>query len=521
MFLYDASQVREADRKAMEDLLVPGCILMENAARSAAEHIIRFHGKFSRVVIACGGGNNGGDGLALARQLLLHEIKPKILMATNQDNLAESTAEQLSILRRSGIHTENTEDLSDEAIMQILESAEVLIDGLLGTGARGAPRGEIERVISLFNSSRKPVTSLDVPSGVDASTGEVPGIATKALSTITFLAPKTGLFVMPGRAYSGHIATGHIGVLPSKIIPQETRTFLPDNDWAYSVLPQRDSFTHKGKRGTVLVFGGSRLYTGAPLLAARGALRAGAGIVVLVSPENAFFNPADYLPEAILCKAPSRDGFLLPEAYDCAMEQWGQKASAIVAGPGIGKSDATCGLVKRIWESAILPTCIDADALRCLADMGEALGKRANAILTPHEGEAAALAGKTPFEVASQRLQTAEILANRWGTVILKGAGTIIDSGSRRAVIGADHPCLSVPGSGDVLSGVIGAMLASGLDTFDAAVLAAFVHSKTGTLLGEEKGLDGLMATEIADGIPQCLKDVRNSGGNQPFRKIQ
>ncbi|MGC9373218.1 MAG: NAD(P)H-hydrate dehydratase [Thermovirgaceae bacterium] len=521
MFLYDASRVREADRKAVGDLLIPGCILMENAARSAAEHIIRFHGEFSRVVIACGGGNNGGDGLALARQLLLHDVKPKILMAANQDNLAESTAEQLSILRRSGIHAENTEDLSDKAITQILASAEVLVDGLLGTGARGAPRGQIERVISLFNSSGKPVTALDVPSGVDASTGEVPGIAARALSTVTFLAPKTGLFVMPGRAYSGHIETGHIGVSPSKILPRETDTFLPGGDWASSILPQRDSFTHKGRRGAVLVFGGSRLYTGAPLLAARGALRAGAGIVVLVSPENAFFNPTDYLPEAIHCRAPSQDGFLLPEAYDSAMEQWGQKASAIVAGPGIAKSEATCGLVKRIWQSTTLPTCIDADALRCLADMGEALGKRTNAILTPHEGEAAALAGKIPSEVASQRLHTAETLANRWGTVILKGAGTIIVSGSRRAVIGEDHPCLSVPGSGDVLSGVIGAMLASGIDTFDAAVLAAFVHSKTGAVLGEKKGLDGLLATEIADGIPECLKGLRNSCGNHPFRKVQ
>jgi len=505
----------------MEDLLIPGCVLMENAARSAAEHIIRFHGTFSSVAIACGGGNNGGDGLALARQFLLHGRKPKILMAAYQDNLTESTAQQLSILHRLGIQEENTGDLSDEAIMQILESAEVLVDGLLGTGTRGAPRGEIERVISLFNSSRKPVTALDVPSGVEASTGEVPGIAIRALSTVTFLAPKTGLFVMPGRAYSGHIDIGHIGVSPSRILPQETRTFLPGDEWASSVLPQRDSFTHKGRRGAVLVFGGSRLYTGAPLLAARGALRAGAGIVVLVSPENTFPNPADYLPEAILCRAPSRDGFLLPEAYDCAMEQWGNKASAIVAGPGIAKSKATCGLVKRIWESATLPTCIDADALRCLADMGETLHKRKNAILTPHEGEAAGLVGKTPAEVASQRLHTAEILANRWGTVVLKGAGTIIDSGTTRAVIGVDHPCLSVPGSGDVLSGVIGAMLASGIDTFNAAALAAFLHSKTGAVLGDEKGSDGLLATEIADGIPKCLKDLRDSYRNHPFRETQ
>ncbi len=521
MFLYDASGVREADRKAMEDLLIPGCILMENAARSASEHIIRFHGEFSRVIIACGAGNNGGDGLALARQLLLHDVKPRILMAADREHLGKSTAEQLSILLRSGIRAENTKHLSDKSIMQILESAEVLIDGLLGTGARGAPRGEIKRLISLINRSGKPVTALDVPSGVDASTGEVPGIAARALSTVTFLVPKTGLFVMPGRAYAGHIETGHIGISPSKILPRETHTFLPDPNWALSVLPQRDSLTHKGRRGVVLVFGGSRLYSGAPILAARGALRAGAGIVVLVLPENAFPNPTYYLPEAILCKAPSRDGFLLPEAYDAAMEQWGQKASAIVAGPGIAKSEASCGLVKRIWQSATLPTCIDADALRCLADMEEALGKRSNAILTPHEGEAADLAGNTPSEVASQRLHTAETLANRWGTVILKGAGTLIVSHSRKAVIGEDHPCLSVPGSGDVLSGVVGAMLASGIDTFDAAVLAAFVHSKTGAVLGEKKGLDGLLATEIADGIPECLKDLRDSCGNHPYRKFQ
>ncbi len=521
MFLYDASEVRKADQKAMEELMIPGGVLMENAARSAAAHILGFYGKIPRVIIACGGGNNGGDGLALARHLFLHDIEPILLMTGHYDNMSGCPAEQLSIVNRLGLRRENTKDLSDKAVTRLLDSAELLVDALLGTGTKGAPRGEIKRIISLFNNSRKPVTALDVPSGVDASTGEVPGIAIRALSTVTFLAPKTGLFVMPGRDYSGHIETGHIGVSPSKILPLGTRSFLVDEDRAFSLLPQRDSFTHKGKRGTVLVFGGSRLYGGAPLLAARGALRAGAGVVILVTPENVFPKALDSLPEAIIYRAPSRDGFLLPEAYDNAIDQWGQKASAIVVGPGLAKSEATCGLVRRIWESGKLPTCLDADALRCLADMKESLGKREDTILTPHEGEAAGLAGIKTGEVATQRLLTAEILARRWGTVVLKGAGTVIGSGKRKAVIGEDHPCLSVPGSGDVLSGVIGAMLASGMDPFDAAVLAAFVHSKTGAIQGNEKGIDGLLATEIADGIPKCLKNLRDSFGNHPSGRMQ
>jgi NAD(P)H-hydrate epimerase len=511
MYLYDAQEVREADRKAMEDLSVPGCLLMENAARSAVEHILRFYDNPSCIVIACGGGNNGGDGLALARQLLLNDMKPHVLLAAEPDKMTSSTTEQLAVIRQLGTGVEKTKGLTDVKLLELLESADLLVDGLLGTGARGAPRGEIERVISLFNRSRTPVTALDIPSGVNASTGEVPGAAVRALSTVTFLAPKTGLFVMPGRACSGYIETGHIGVPPWKVLPRTSNTTLADVDSLISLLPDRDLFTHKGRRGTVLVFGGSSLYGGAPFLAARGALRAGAGIVVLVIPENAQLANACLLPETIIFRAPSRDGFLAPQAYDRAMEQWGHKVSSVVVGPGIGRSESTRELVRKIWESGTPAACLDADALHCLSDMAETLQRRQDAILTPHEGEAATLAGKRPGEVASHRLSAARNLSKRWGTVLLKGAGSIIDSGNHRFIIGNDHPCLSVPGSGDVLSGVVGAMLASGMNSFDAAVLAAFIHSKTGVILGNEKGIDGVLATEIADGIPRCIKELRDS----------
>lgn len=518
MFLYDALTVRKADRKAMEDLSIPCMFLMENAARSAAEHIVRFYGKPSKVTIACGKGNNGGDGLALARLLKSFNIETAVLMTGKPDKMTATAAGQYAIACRLQIPLEDSKNLDDQTLSHFLRRSDLLVDGLLGTGSKGAPKGETDRIITLLNSSQRPVVSLDVPSGVDASTGKIAGNAVQATSTVTFLAPKTGLYVMPGRAFSGHVETGHIGIPPLSILPSETDILLADEEFAFPLLPRRTPFTHKGKRGMVLIFGGSRLYGGAPVLAAKGALRSGAGVVVVVTPESSVAVSAGALPEAIFYAAPSRDGFLLPEAYDAAMEQWGEKASSIVAGPGIGRHETVSGLIRRIWERSPVPVCLDADGLHCLSDPGFPRTKRQDAILTPHEGEAAELACRDTAMIASQRLETARLISQQWGTTILKGAGTIIDSGRKRAVVGKDHPCLSVPGSGDVLSGVAGAFLAAGIESFEAATLAAFLHAKAGVLLGGKAGSEGTLASEIADMLPKSINSTKGPGhsGERP-----
>jgi len=509
MYLYDAVATREADRRAMTETGIPGLVLMENAARSAADHIFSFYGKPSRVVITCGSGNNGADGMALARHLLLYDVEPVIILTAEPDKLSDFATRQFTIIKKLGISVELSREMTDENLHKIFDSSDLLVDGLLGTGAKGAPRGETQRIIFFLNAAKIPVLALDVPSGVDSSTGRVSTVAVKATSTVTFLAAKTGLFVMPGRFFSGQVVTGHIGVPYWSVLPAETDTFVTDDKTAFSMLPKRDSFTHKGRRGMVIIFGGSRLYQGAPFLAARGALRAGAGIVVVVTPEDDIMPAFGALPESIIFRAPSQKGFLLPEAYDAAIKQWGRKATSIIAGPGIGRSETTAGLVRKIWEKSNLPVCFDADALYFLKDIKRHHKRTADTVLTPHEGEAATLLGKTTEEISAGRLESVRALALKGETVILKGAGTIIDSGKTRAVIGKDHPCLSVPGSGDVLCGIVGAMLAAGLDSFDAAVLSAFLHAKAGLFLGEKTGTDGLLASQIADELPYCINALR------------
>ena len=494
---YSSGAVREADRLAAEQLGIPGDVLMENAGRGAAEAIITRYPKVRNVLILCGHGNNGGDGFVVARHLRLAGITSVVLATRGVEEYRNEAAFAANAAKNSGINIVPSDKLKDDEIILLVNNADVLVDALLGTGSDGVPRGEAARLIK-FSSSHSHIVALDIPSGVDADTGEAADIAPKAELTVTFLVSKPGLVVAPGSYYSGEAIVTGIGVAPGDVL--KTPPVL--TGWAASdisgMFPKITPAIHKGLRGSLLIIAGSSQYRGAPVLAALSALRAGCGFVTLALPESLVAGAASIVPEAIFVPLPERDGHISFEGFGETLLPHFEKSDAAVLGPGLGRS-ADAGRASRfIYEEFHKPINIDADALRFTYGT-----KRDCIVATPHAGEAAHILAESSAEVNSKRLDACTRLTAKFGTVILKGYHTLVSDGHETRVILEGGPELAVPGSGDVLSGLIGAFLASGMLPLDAATLAALIHGASGSLMSGGKP-NGLLAREIAEGV-RCI----------------
>ncbi len=432
--LHDADSMRATDAAAIA-AGIPAATLMETAGTAVA-HVVRVrYPTARRVVCVCGGGLNGGDGVVAARVLQALGVEAACLM------------------------------VSAGAVGDGLQGADVVVDALLGTGARGAPRAQYAAAIAAIASSGVPVVAVDVPSGVDASTGEAAEICVQADVTVTFHAPKIGHVVMPGRARCGVLVVVPIGIPPACEQPAPARLGAPD-------APLRDPHGSKYDAGSVVVVGGSTGMTGAIALAARAALRAGAGIGVAAIPAS--LNPTleTLLVEPMTLPVADDGGVLVESAADAILE-CAARAGALLVGPGLGRDPRSAALAARLARSFAGPLVIDADALR------EPIPQRdAPTVLTPHAGEAARLLGCSRADVEARRLDSARRIAERFGAVcLLKGPDTIIASPDGGLTVrDGDDPRLATAGAGDVLAGVVAGLLARGLGAADAAAVAAAVH---------------------------------------------
>ncbi len=431
--------------------------LMERAGAAVADVVLRrFPG---RVTVVCGGGNNGGDGRVCAR-----------------------------VLRESGREVTVVEHLGD------LGEPDVIVDALLGIGLREAPRDDAARMIELVNATGRPVVSVDVPSGVDASTGEVPGAAVRAAATVTFGAAKVGLAVAPGRFHAGSVHIAPIGLRPR----EHEHALVPAS--ALLGVPRKGATSTKYSAGSVLIVGGSRGLTGAPMLSALAAFRADAGYVAVAAPESTLPVLEARLLEVVKRPLPEDTaGRLLPRAADAILEA-AEKADAVALGPGLGRSDGTVELVRILLERLELPVVLDADGLFGL----EPFARAAPTVLTPHSGELGRLLGVESAEVDAHRLAAVQRAATRFGSVVLlKGADTLV-AAPREGVLVAAYgtPALAVAGTGDVLTGVVAAFLAKGLEPRLAAAAAAVAHGVAGGLV-EPKA--GMIASDLLDGLRLAL----------------
>lgn len=510
--LYSSTVVREADQKAFSSLHISGTTLMENAGRNATEQIIRNFPKTMNPLILVGPGNNGGDGLVMARHFLVRGITPSVLLSRDPSQYRGEPLENLQILQEILPQIFCSEKLTDSEVDRLIRESDIVIDALLGTGTVGAPRGEVLRLIRRIPRDF-PVVSIDVPSGIDPTSGQIGEDVVKACLTLTLLASKPGLHVYPGAEYAGKVLICDIGIPASAVLPQTSSTSLVNRSDLPPLLPYRSHDIHKGKRGNLLIMGGSSCFRGAVALACKGALRTGTGVVVAAVPEQIASDLSSLVPEAVVFPVPSPDGHLPEDSLERCLEKWGHKRfRALVLGPGLGRTPATAHLTFQAWSHWNGPLILDADSLFSLGQSGNSLGRRSDAVLTPHEGEAGVLLGIPSDAIGKNRLEAARKLALKWGTVLLKGPGSIVDDGHHSYILDEGHPCLSVPGSGDVLSGAIGAFLAAGNPSTKACLAGSLLHATAGSLIGTQIGIDGTLAGEIADMFPQIIAQARKAG---------
>ncbi len=496
--LYDAQAVRAADALAEERFGLSGTVLMENAGHEAARALKDLFPRVESICLCCGGGNNGGDGFVLARHLAGQALSLTVLHTTTADRCTPDARANLQTLHALNIPCTLSEDLNDDALDRLLQGHHLVVDALLGTGFQGEPRGEVARVMHALGRFSGPVLALDVPSGVHASDGTVASPCVRATHTLTFLAPKVGLFVSPGAAFCGKVHVLPIGIPAPMLLPSRTEV----SRWTASdlQLAPRTWEQHKGSFGTVLVVGGSASYPGAPWLAARAVLRAGGGGVVLATPETQNGGSA-VLPEAVHCPLP---GSWATEEHWSLLTPWFDRITAVLVGPGLGRRPETCALVRRLWSQVPVPLVADADALFALAE--HTPPSSAPRLVTPHEGEAARLLSCSVDVVRSHRLASVKALASRWSCALLKGAWSLASDGLDVISCSEAAPVLAVPGSGDVLAGVVATFLAQHMTPLNAAALGSVLHGCCGAIRALSRGDRGMLAEEIADGLPGAMR---------------
>jgi NAD(P)H-hydrate epimerase len=452
------------------------------------------------IAVVCGKGNNGGDGLVTARLLREQGRDVRVLLLADASELrgdAETNLERLP--------GDPPRPFSAEA----LDGAAGIVDAILGTGFAGTPREPALGAITAINA-RAPtatVVACDVPSGVDASTGEVAGEAVRAHATATFHAGKPGLWIAPGKGHSGEVRVIDIGIPDGG--PEADGIGLI-GDAVTDAVPRRGSDSTKFAAGSVLVCGGSIGLTGAPCMASEAAARAGAGYVTACVPASLNLVFETRLLEVMTVPLPDAAGHLTEEGLDTVLNRSG-RVQALVLGPGIGREPATIALTRAIAQRAEVPLLLDADGLFAHSGRLGTLADRPDAtVLTPHAGELGRLLERESADVEAHRLDAVRTAAAQSGAiVVLKGDDTLVaEPGGRVAVNRGGAPALATAGTGDVLSGVIGAYLAKGMHPFHAACAGVFLHAAAGRLAARLIGTEGVIASDVIELLPRALAPV-------------
>ena len=488
--LPDAGQMRATDRWAIEEMGVPSLDLMERAGQGLAR-LTEEVAPDGRIAIVCGGGNNGGDGFVAAR--LLREAGREVVVAVTTE-----------LERYEGDALANLERLDEPPARfdaAMLDGSAVAVDALLGTGFGGEVREPIRSAIEALNAVPVPVVACDVPSGVDASTGAVDDIAVEAVCTATFHRSKPGLWIAPGKQHAGDVHVVEIGIPRGEPVEPEAGLV---GDAVLDLIPRRAADSTKFSSGHVLVVGGSTGLTGAPCMAAEAAMRAGAGYVTCCVPASLGVVFETRLLEVMTIPLPDDGGALTTAGAERVVEEAESRGGALVIGPGFGKSDGAFGLARELTRRAGVPVVLDADGLNSHAGRLEDLARRdAPTILTPHGGELARLLGVESDAVRAKRLERARDAAARAGAiVVLKGDDTIVASPDGRvAVSRGGVPALATAGTGDVLSGIVAAFLAKGVDPFAAACAGVLSHLTAGAAASRDRSPDSVIASDVVEAL--------------------
>lgn len=456
-----------------------------------------------RIAIVAGPGNNGGDGWVAARALRESGREVLVVSLADPASLPSPAREAAAGAAEMGVPWELPDPV--DRLDRQLEGAALVVDAVLGIGARGAPRHPLSAVLDALDDVTAPVLAVDVPSGVDAETGAVPGAAVHADVTVTFGAPKAGMLLHPAAGFAGEIVVADIG-LPEPESERGGIEIWEGPDLAF-MLPLPEDGANKYSRGRVLVGGGAPGMTGAVCLAARGALRTGAGYVAVAVPDPSLAVVEIKLTSPVKHGLPADAGGALADTAVDELERLCRRADVVVLGPGLGRSDGTTSAVRRLLERLTLPVVLDADGLWALSDDLEPVRRRtAPTVLTPHVGEAARMLGATASDIEDDRPAAVRELAGEGVVCLLKGPRTLVSDGQRTAVTMTGGPALATLGTGDVLSGMIGALLAQRLPAFDAAVLAAHLHGAAGDAAADALTPVCCTAEDVLTYLPRAVR---------------
>jgi hydroxyethylthiazole kinase-like uncharacterized protein yjeF len=512
MFIAGQKEMQQMDKYTMEELGLPGVVLMENAGARVVEEILSATPKKNpRVIVLAGGGNNGGDGFVIARRMADLGLEALLCLLVNPDRLKGDAKVHFDVYINRGLpifyfHEKSLAELRNE-----LEEADIIVDAILGTGVNGPVREPFNEVIALVNeyAQEKLILAVDIPSGVSSDTGKVEGVAIKADKTVTFVFPKKGFFLNDGPKHVGEWKAVDISV-PPKIV-KDLGLDLPKlitESLVKESVPVRTAHGHKGTFGHVLVVGGSRFYVGAPVFTAKAALKSGAGLVTLAIPESIYPMAAAQNPESLFLPLPDEHGHFSKTALDDLIPQL-DRFDAIAIGPGISRFTGGDEWMKK-FISALddQPLVVDADALFLLRNELDLIRKyQGPVIFTPHPGEMAALIDQTVKEVEANRIETATIFAKENGIhLLLKGHRTIIATPEGEVFINPHgHDALGKGGSGDVLTGLIASFLAQGATPTSALISSSYLHARAGEEKAKQLSNYGVTPPDLITGVCEQL----------------
>jgi ADP-dependent NAD(P)H-hydrate dehydratase / NAD(P)H-hydrate epimerase len=494
--LLDASQMRAVDEWAIERQGIPSLDLMERAGQGVAR-ALEEHVPDGPVTVVCGKGNNGGDGFVVAR--LLREAGREVAVVCVAPPGELSSDARANLERLPG---EPPLAFREHVAAEAIGRARAIVDALLGTGFSGVPHGLLATAIEAINAAPADVLSIDVPSGIDASTGEASGAAIEAARTVTFHAAKPGLWIHPGKAHTGELESIAIGI-PRGAPGTSAIGLICDS--VLGELPSRAAASTKFTSGHVVVVGGSRGLTGAPAMASLAAMRAGAGYVTACVADSLQATLDIQLMEVMSRGLPDEHGALTPEALPAVMDALA-RAGSLALGPGLGRDPQSVRFAHELAHEAAVPLILDADGLNAFAGEAARLASRdAPTVLTPHAGELARLLDASSEQVESERLSHARAAAEQaQAVVVLKGDDTlVVEPAGRVAISRGNSPALATAGTGDVLTGTIAALLAQGLEPFTAAAAGVQLHARAGREAARRQGGSaGVIASDVIAALP-------------------
>ncbi|MBT4140923.1 MAG: NAD(P)H-hydrate dehydratase [Candidatus Latescibacteria bacterium] len=517
--LVTGSQMAAIDRRAVNSG-IPGIDLMESAgqgiARIAKELLNGFANR--HIAVLCGKGNNGGDGFVLARWAAEQGAKVHVFLFATPEEIqgdAKTNFERIEHLPIVSV----TEEKVIHTVQNALKQTDLVIDALLGTGINSPVHGIIAQAINLLKQAKCPILAVDVPSGLNADTGQ--GDCASATQTVTFACPRIGHFFYPGRTACRHVSLIDIGIPKVAVTAESSSFFLIDAKWASQALPQRTPDAHKGNCGRVFILAGSVGLTGAAALSATAAVRSGSGLVSLGIPKS--------LNDILECKVTEAMTRPLPEirkARCLALNARGEiasliaKADAVAIGPGLGTHRQTITLVHRLIEDLTCPTVIDADALNALVGHLDVIKNCTTPlVLTPHLGEFSRLTGQSIEDIRKDPITSAQKFAQKLGhIVILKGGPTIVAEPNGHIHINpTGNAGMATGGTGDILTGLIASFIGQGLSPSVAARLGVYIHGLAGDLVAEKKGQMGLTAGDVVQALPKALVAASQTQHPKPY----